>query len=48
MKTLTIAMEDAVVLATEDAGGWKLETKLADLPEHFRWQHTQGLLIEEV
>ncbi len=34
MKTLTIAMEDAMVLATEDAGGWKLETKLADLPTY--------------
>ncbi len=34
MKTLTIAMEDAVFLATEQAGTWKLETTLPDMPAH--------------
>jgi photosystem II stability/assembly factor-like uncharacterized protein len=34
MKTLTIAMEDAVFVATEQTGSWKLETKLVDLPTY--------------
>jgi hypothetical protein len=34
MKTLTIAMEDAVLLATEYSGGWKLETTLVDVPAY--------------
>ncbi|MEO6892930.1 MAG: hypothetical protein ABI324_28440 [Ktedonobacteraceae bacterium] len=34
MKTLTLAMEDAVLLATEQPGSWKLETTLADVPAH--------------
>lgn len=34
MKTLTLALEDAVLLATEQPGSWKLETTLDAVPAH--------------